>query len=352
MRDQLAIARRIILAYGWNSTCYQLLNPGIERWISSDELGLVGFVESHGMAVVAGAPVCRAEELSHIISEWEEYAQSRKLSVCYFGAEARLQASIMHSMKHSTVILGYQPEWKPVSFISKVESSKLLRAQLNRSLNKGVSVSEWPAALAENNPSLQAVLAEWLMDRGLPPLHFLVEPETLSDLADRRIFVAQLDERIVGFVTLCPVPARNGWLTEQFVRSNRAPNGTVELMLYTAIKAIAMDQAEYVTMGIVPLVDRNSAIKTLEPLWLVGIRRWSIAHLARFYNFAGLANFKSKFLPDEWQPVVVIVQGPNFSIRHLRAITQAFTITSPELALAKGVFKAFHAEVSRLFSTV
>jgi hypothetical protein len=76
-------------------------------------------------------------------------------------------------------------------------------------------------------------LREWLAAKGLPPLHFLVEPDTLSHLFDRRVFAAELGGEVIGFVLLSPVPTRNGWLFEQFVHRPGSPNGTVELMIDT-----------------------------------------------------------------------------------------------------------------------
>jgi hypothetical protein len=36
MTNEWGQIRNLILRFGWNSTCYQLLNPGFEYWISKD----------------------------------------------------------------------------------------------------------------------------------------------------------------------------------------------------------------------------------------------------------------------------------------------------------------------------
>ena len=331
---------------GWNSTCYQLLNAGIEHWWSRDRRALVGFVRAGGTAIVAGAPVCEATRLQDTIDEWEMYAAEQQLTVVYFGAEDRLQQTLARTSEYTPVTLGSQPEWRPSDFVLRIQQEPSLRAQLNRARNKGVSVTEWSRNRAENHSELKALLTEWLATRGLPPLHFLVEPETLGDLRDRRVFVAELAGRTVGFVTLCPVPARRGWLTEQFVRGQAAPNGTVELLLFEAAKAVEGDA--YFTMGIVPLISTDLAESVAEPKWLRALRTWAKAHYRRFYNFRGLSEFKAKFRPSHWQPVVVIVKGQNFRYRHLRAIGQAFAGTMPERALLAGVRKAILLELERL----
>lgn len=300
------------------------------------------------MAIVAGAPICDPARLEDTIREWEFYAKHENLGVCYFGAEERLQTHLNPSREYARVSLGCQPEWLPFHFLNQFDCDASLRAQLNRARNKGVQVREWRRSEAENNPQLRAILHEWLDTRGLPTLHFLVEPETLSELRDRRLFVAQISGDVVGFVTLCPIPARNGWLTEQFVRGHHAPNGTVELMLFEASKAICGEGAGFVTMGIVPLVLPENDVPSREPIWLNILRKWAKAHYIRFYNFRGLSEFKGKFHPDRWQPVVVIVKDSRFRIRHLRSIGRAFSQTMPELVILAGISKAVRTEIRTL----
>ncbi|HLO98710.1 MAG TPA: DUF2156 domain-containing protein [Fimbriimonas sp.] len=340
--------REHIKRCGWNSTCYQITHDALRHWWSEDRSALVGYVLSGKTAIVAGAPVCELSALSRAVEEWEAFATGNGWTVCYFGAESRLQHLLSGSKDHVSSILGSQPEWSPTEFVGAINGLRSLRAQLNRARNKSVSVREWSSDEVRNSPLLASVLSEWLESRGLPTLHFLVEPQTLSEPEDRRFFVASIQDRVVGFVTLCPVPARKGWLTEQFVRANSAPNGTVELALYEAIQAVVADGSEFVTMGIIPLVAPALPLATDDPWWLRLLKRWAQSHYSRFYNFKGLAQFKAKFLPTHWQPVVVIVRAEKFTLSHFRAVAKAFTITSPELVILRGILKAAKVELRRL----
>src|SRR5512140_1098859 len=92
-----------------------------------------------------------------------------------------------------------------------------VRAQLHRARNKGVTVTQWSAERAENCPVLGQLLGEWLRGLGLPPLHFLIETDTIALTRDRRIFVAARRDVAVAYLVASPVPARKGWLIEQIV---------------------------------------------------------------------------------------------------------------------------------------
>lgn len=227
-----------ILHHGWNSTCYQLLNPGFQYWISKKGDAVAGYVEYAGTRIAAGSPVCAFERLPDVVDEFEADSAALGLHVCYFASEARLESVIAKRAGYAITQLGAQPVWNPRSLVEKMAAKSSLRGQLHRAFHKGLIVEEWSAGKATGNPALKKILDDWLSTRGLPSLHFLVEPETLSSLEDRRMFVAIRDERAVGFLNTSPIPGRNGWLVEQFVRGHDAPNGTVELMLHSSRRNI------------------------------------------------------------------------------------------------------------------
>jgi lysylphosphatidylglycerol synthetase-like protein (DUF2156 family) len=291
---------------------------------------------------VTGAPVCRFEDLPDVVKAWEG-SHGR---ICYFGAEDRMHGFAKTRADYSIAVLGAQPVWDPQSFLDRFEADSSLRAQRSRARNKHVKVTEWPWDRAEGSGELHRVLEEWLGTRGLPPMHFLVEPETLGMLKGRRVFVAELNDRPIGFLVLSPIPARRGWLTEQFVRGRDAPNGTVDLMLFEAVRAIAADGDSMVTMGIVPLSQKASATEHENPLWLRFVTGWARAHFRRFYNFSGLEWFKQKFHPDEWEPIYVISKERRFSIWTLYAVGAAFTDSSPVVAILIGLGKAIRKELA------
>lgn len=333
-----------MLAHGWNATAYQIVNPGIAHWFAAAGDAVVGYAEWSGVSVVAGAPVCRPERLAQVAAEFERQAARAGKTVCYFGAEARLEAVYRDAPGRARVLLGAQPVWNPARWPAIVAASPSLRAQLNRARNKHVAVSEWPAERAESSPALREILAQWLATRGLPPLHFLVEPETLSRLGDRRVFVATREGRPVAFLVASPVPCRRGWLIEQFVRGTNAVNGTTQLMVDAAMRSVGQSGAEYVTLGLAPL-SRRAGYEQHNPVWLRGLLGWVRAHGRRFYNFDGLDAFKARLQPDRWDPIFAIAAAPAFSPRFLYAIAGAFSGGSPVGLVARGLARAASTEL-------
>jgi phosphatidylglycerol lysyltransferase len=336
------------LAFGWNATAYQVLNPGIEHWFAAAGDAVVGFVLRRGVRIVAGAPVCPESRLPEIAEEFAEDARRAGARVCYFGAEARLERVCRDDARYARVLLGAQPVWEPRGWPELVAGRAPIRAQLNRARNKGVTVSRWSAQRATGHADLARCLGEWLATRGLPPLHFLVEPATLALLDDRWVFVAEQRGRVVAFLVASPIPARSGWLIEQIVRGRRAPNGTAELLVDAAMRAASQDGSDYATLGMVPLSRRASLPPFDNPVWLRTILAWARAHGRRFYNFDGLDAFKAKFRPVRWDPIFAIVRAPKFTPRILHAVLAAFTSGPLAVAVVRGLAHAAAMELRGL----
>jgi phosphatidylglycerol lysyltransferase len=341
-------ARGIVLKYGRNATTYQILNPGFEFWFSRDGNAVAGYVAHHGVRVVAGVPVCDLHELAAVAAEFEEDSHAAGCDVAYFAVEEPEVSVWQTDSRMRALVIGAQPVWRPATLAEIMTSHRSLRAQLNRAAAKNVRIEEWPAERARNSNALRTCLDEWLSRRSLPPLHFLVESETLPALLDRRVFVAVRDAAPIGFLVAAPMPQRDAWLVEQNVRGASAPNGTSESLLYAAAVALAADGADAITLGLSPL-SNHAPLSSVEPPRLVrALFAWLRVHGRRFYNFEGLDNFKSKFRPEQWEPVYAVVPRGVGTWRALLAIGAAFGGTSAAPFLLRIMKHALGQELERV----
>ncbi|MEO7039682.1 MAG: DUF2156 domain-containing protein [Gemmatimonadaceae bacterium] len=341
-------ARVLVLRHGWNATAYQILNRGITLWFSARGDAVVGYVRRSGVRVVAGAPVCVPERLGEVVAEFASDARVARDRVCYFGAGERLESTIIARGARDgggMVGLGAQPSWDPQRWNGVIARRASLRAQLNRARNKGVTISRWNPARARNSPELEKLLDEWLRTLGLPPLHFLIETDTIALTIDRRIFVAERAGAAVAYLVASPVSARRGWLIEQIVRGAGAPNGTSELLVDAAMRTLADEGAVYVTLGLAPLSRHSTFADPGVPVWLRLVLQWVRAHGRRFYDFDGLDRFKAKFAPDQWEEIIAIDDRSPFSMRALWAISAAFGGESPVILLGRTIARAVAQEM-------
>jgi len=342
-------ARALVMKFGWNAVAYQILNPGFALWLSRADDAVAGFARCSRRWVVAGAPICERDRLPEIVQQFEADARTDGCRVCYFGAAVRLYEGCRNPPQHSVVCLGAQPVWNPAGWQKMLRRRSSVRAQIHRARNKSVVADHCPNPDDALIARMQAVLNAWIAHRHMPPMHFLVEPETLHRLEDRRVFLATQGGCLVGFLIASPIPARGGWLVEQIIRRPDAPNGTNELLVHTAMVTFAAEHCPYVTLGLVPLSSRVPADGPANPLWLKILFAWVRAHGRRFYNFQGLENFKSKFQPDQWEPIYAIATEPRFSFRTLWSIAAAFSHNnSPLVHCFRALGMAIREEFGRM----
>lgn len=347
--EELDLVRRLVASHGFNATAYQILNPGFQRWFDAAGEAVVGYVTHAGYRVVAGSPVAPTERLSAVVEAFEASTREQGLATCYFAADERFARLLERRGPLDRILLGAQPVWQPAAWQQIVATKASLRAQLHRAHNKGVRVERWPVDKAADHPDLKGCLEAWLGTRGLPPLHFLVEPETLGRLYDRRVFVALRRvaalEEVVGFLVASPIPARRGWLIEQNIRAPNAPNGTCELLLDAAFRYLDDDGAEYLTLGLSPL-SRRADIEATGRHWMLrGLMAWMRAHGRRFYDFDGLDAYKAKFQPQAWEPIFAITGGHRLGVRTLYAIAAAFGQMSPVALVTRALARAVRQEL-------
>ena len=342
-------ARELVMTYGWNTTAYQILNPGLQHWYAPDEAAVVAYTRRQSVLLVAGAPVCAAEALAGVAAAFERFARGQGLRVCYVCAAERMREVAATSGTHSTIVIGAQPVWNPQEWERVIAQRRSLRAQLSRARRKGVTIENIPCAAGRGSAELEGVLEEWLGSRGLPPLHFLVEPRTLNGaVADRILLIARRGGAAVAYLVASPVAARNGFLIEQVARSSRAPNGTSELLIDAAMRRFAADGRTYATLGLVALSRQAEGAGTINPWWLRLLMTAARAHATRFYNFRGLERFRMKMSPAHWETIYAISNERSFSLRTLYAMGEAFSGISPWWALALGVARAVGHEARRL----
>jgi phosphatidylglycerol lysyltransferase len=280
----------LLKRHGWNSTSFQILEPGFRYWWLDDE-ACVGYVDT-GSAWVAAAPVAAPDRLAEVSAGFLAAADANHRRASCFGTESRFH----DATGWEALRVGDQPIWAPEDWTGVVQATRSLREQLRRARAKGVTVRAVdPAETAAGTPlriQIDTLIARWISSRPLAPMAFLVQVDPFTHPEERRYFVAEREGRVIAFLGVIPIYARSGWFFEDFLRDPAAPNGTIELLVDAGMRAAVAEQVPHVTLGLVPLAGEVSS-------WLRAARRMGRA----LYDFDGLRAFKAKFKPRGWDPI-------------------------------------------------
>ncbi|WP_426755418.1 phosphatidylglycerol lysyltransferase domain-containing protein [Myxococcus sp. Y35] len=304
----------LLRLYGWNATSFQVLQPGFHYWFDPAGDACVAYVDTGGAWVAAGAPITSPARLAAVTEGFHAAARAAGRRVCFFATEPRF----LEHVPMASLSIGEQPVWDPARWDEVLRGSRSLREQLRRARARGVKVREVPAEeLADaRNPTRKAVerlKARWLASRRMAPMGFLVQLRPHAFASERYAFVAEVEGEVVGFLSVSPVYARDGWFLQDLLRDPEAPNGTAESLVDLAMRSAAAGGRRYVTLGLAPLAGP--------------VRPW--LRLARacgrpLFDFEGLRAFKAKFRPDAWVPIHLSYPTPRGGLAAVYDALRAF----------------------------
>lgn len=182
-----------------------------------------------------------------------------------------------------------------------------LRNKISRARRAGVTVEQtaYGELAATDRERLRILDDEWLAAKRAKPLRFMVgrlggRAETL-----RRLVLARLDGRIVGYLSLSQVfGSRPGWLHELSRRAGDAPPGVMEVMVADSLNRLTDAQDPWWHFGFTPFTGLDPARELPGASPTVG---WLVRQLAergqRLYPSVSQLDYKRKWgelvtLPD------------------------------------------------------
>lgn len=286
------------VAHGRDAMAFLAVETAMRHWFDAEPPegtgACVAYFETPGAWVAACSPLVGADEQSfarqmhQAASRFVQAARASGRRACFFGSEASDPGGM------ARLFVGEQPVFRPREWLADLPRRRRLREQLRRARAKGVRARAVTPRDLEDGSTLRLEverLAErWLRSRHIEPMGFLVALEPFHSPSLHRYFVAELDGRLVGFLSAVPIGRRCAWLVEDVVRSGNAPNGTTETLIVALMRA-EQDSA-YVTLGLTPL---SGAVA-----WPLRIVRWLSRPL---FDFEGLRAFRERLHPHAWHPV-------------------------------------------------
>ena len=302
----------LLRRHGWNATSFQLREPGFQFFWAGD--ACVGYFDTGCAWVAAGAPIAPPARLAEVAAGFVAAARQAGRRACFFAVEARFaELCELHALP-----IGDQAVWDPQAWAGVLSASRRLREQLRRARAKGVQVR--PAALTDDSATaratlrtLDAITQRWLSTREMAPMEFLVRVTPVVVLPEHRVYLAERKGHVVAFLQLTPVFARGGWLFQNLVRAPDAPNGTAELLIDTALRAVAGEGCQYVTMGLAPLSgDVPGPLRMARRLGRV------------LFDFEGLRAFRARLRPSAWTQQYVCFPARQGAARSLLDVLSAF----------------------------
>lgn len=303
------------------STSDALLAPEIILFTLPSIDGFIAYRLRNDCAAVYGDPTCAAVDIPVLTNAFHQHMDKRNVSIIYLIASQSFTHWAMKNVCNAMLEFGEELTLNPLFDPSKIsgENGRLVRKKIKHATREGVTVHEYLQGDAELEQSIEEVGKQWLNSRRGHQFH-ICNLSLLNDRVGKRWFYAMCDNKMVGIVILNQFKAKGGWFLNNLMIIPTASHGTSELLVITAIKTLADEGCEFVTLG---------TVTNKVPGEIIGLNKFSagIVRLAfklaiKLGNLEGLNIFWSKFNPDR-VPSYILFSGKSIGLKELLAIKNA-----------------------------
>lgn len=307
-----------------NSTSDAILEPNCKFFKIPDLEGIIGYQVASNCVVVFGDPLCDWSHTAEFVEAFHANCQKNDLKVVYLNASEKFAKWAIHKSCKALVEFGEElvmdPHCDPRARTGG--NARVVRRKVNHALKEGIVVHEYTT----NDPLLEKAMLQvgedWLNARKGPQVH-ISQLRLFENRPGKRWFYAMQGNRMVGIVLLNQLQAREGWLLNHLMHIPKAPNGTPELLLTSALDIVANEGCHFVTFGTVP------AAKLGEIIGLSNFSGWfwqmSFRVIYRVFRLAGLKRFWEKFHPES-ERAYLLFSEPSISMQEIRALIRALNI--------------------------
>lgn len=293
--------------YGYNAHSLVSIAQGARIWTTPKVEGAIIYGQWGRVWLAAGDPLAAEDEMSAMVQGFIEAAREKNCIAAFVPATARLaRATVPSQLK--AVKVGAAPYFDLRAWEPRGNRAKKLRAGVNQARRAGVQI-EFIDCAGERLKRETAVLCQsWLKTRRTATTFcWLLALDPFLHAERKRFFAARnATGELVGFLAASPIPARDGWYLEDFLRSPDAPQGTTDLLVMEALTKLSAEGAKLATLGTSPLApDGEREVPTVD--YLEKTMHTVAARFSHLYNFEGLRRFKAKFVPTWWESEYALV---------------------------------------------
>ena len=299
-RATIEQARSVILRHGANTNAYVTLLPPPFIFFTAPGIdGAIAYQQYGRVWLCGGDPICAEVDIVPLAAAFCRAAKRARVTVAFLPATPRAMRLLTERLGFDFVKVGEDNFYDLQTWSTRGQKMKHIRANINRATREGVTIRRcMPEEItAEIRTQVLRVIDEWLATRGMTALSFLLGIHPFEQMADRRLFLAWKEGKIVGFLACSPIPARNGWYLEDIIRDDDAPVGVTELLFQETVAALRAEGAACATLGMAALADCGPAHQP--PHHRLAGRMFDLLYtrLNTFYHFDSLRFYKEKFAP-------------------------------------------------------
>lgn len=335
---------RFYQSHGYNAHALVGIATGIRLWICAEAEGAVAYNEFGRVWLVPGDPLASVEQLTRVTDLFLQKARTEGRIVGFMPATEQF-AKQSRGLGLRAIKIGSTPYFDLDTWAPRGDRAKKARAGVNQARRAGVTVTEVLKVDEQLISETTCLCKSWMTTRrSAIRFEWLFTVDPFQHKETKKYFTARdANGRLVGFLAVSPIPARNGYYLEDVLRSRHAPNGTTDLLVVEVLDSLKRSGAKLATLGTALMATEGVTDPDLNVSPLLSRAAWFMAFcFSIFYNFGGVRRFKAKFAPSWWESEYVLI-SPNVTAppRILIAMIHAIVPAGPSYLIARQLSRAW-----------
>jgi lysylphosphatidylglycerol synthetase-like protein (DUF2156 family) len=293
-----------------NASAFLTLNQGTDAFTSPDVPGVIAYRKAGNYLVQLGGAFAPPESYEQLLEAYLAYAREHGYSLV--GVQLQRADAEIYA-RHGFTINQIGASWAVSLPEFSLRGSKFmqLRNKISRAFRNGlevreVSAEDWTEAIA-------IIDKAWLNSKGedAHELEFLVGQVGGEVQSHRRLFLGQIEDEPVGYISYSPVYGqRAGWMHDLSRRIPDGSPGLMEAINSTAIEVFRGEGVGWLHFGFTPFTGLDAAGElpghSLGFQWLMHAL---FAQGADLYPAQTQLAYKQKWAPTLSIPEYIAFQG-------------------------------------------
>ena len=212
--------------------------------------GLIGYYKDLSCAIVYGPPLVSNEFLKELVTAFHDYCREQNMNIIYVSATKEFAQWAKGKFYKILIEFGEELIMDPHNNPKANTGTKgsLVRRKVKHAIKEGVSCQEYLEFNPDIEQYIENVRIAWLKNRQGPQIH-ISNVYLFENREGKRWFFASCDNTIVATVVLHQIQSKKGWHVNHLMHTEKAPNGTPELLLTSTLEVLAKEGCHFVSFG-------------------------------------------------------------------------------------------------------
>jgi phosphatidylglycerol lysyltransferase len=301
-RAEAGRVAELLHSYGDNTVSFFALADDTDYFFSPNGRAVIAYRFESNTLLVIGDPIGPEEELPSLLHSFALFCREHDWAFAFFQVRPE-RLPLYESLGWRALHIGEDPVIFPDRFTLEGSAMGDVRRSTRKLEEAGWEARHFlPGVNAidasgsdEVMEQLRQISAEWMRSRHGEEKGFCMGRFQPERLHESWVSVAwnRAERKAAGFLSWVPVWGRNGWGLDLMRRRADAPNGVMEFLIAKSVEAARARGDHMLSLSLSALAKVEQEREAPER-----VRSFLMEHLARFYDFGSLFQWKRKFAPS------------------------------------------------------